>query len=221
MFSFIKSFLLLFRRLKKYKTEVFLLTVAFFIAGISAVIYMYSNSDYHASEENDTQPSVLSARASRILVDIAGAVERPGVYQATPGARLKDLLIQAGGLSAEAERKYIARNFNLAKVVTDQEKIYVPSQEEVAQGIFAEPQKLLDYTQPVQTQIQSSVISTDERININSATLEELDTLTGIGKVTAQKIIQNRPYKNVEELVSKKVMKKNVFEKIKELVSTN
>lgn len=218
MNGFLSSFKPILKKLKKFRIELFLLVTAFFIAIISLALYMYDNKEQVVKDES-VQESVLSATSSRMVVDIAGAVERPGVYETTPGARLKDVLIQAGGLSQEAEREYIARNFNLAKLVTDQEKIYVPSQEEVSSGVFAEPQKLLDYTQPAQTQIQSSVISADEKININAATLEELDTLTGIGKVTAEKIIQNRPYKTIEELISKKVVNKGVYEKIKSLIA--
>lgn len=220
MNGFFKSFEPIVKKLKKFKIELFLLFIAFFIAIISLVLYIYDNKE-RVINDKTVQESVLSATSSRMVVDIAGAVERPGVYETTSGARLKDVLIQAGGLSEEAERKYIARNFNLSKLVIDQEKIYVPSQSEVASGIFAEPQKFLDYTAPVQNQVPSSDISTNDKININLATLEELDTLTGIGKVTAQKIIQNRPYKTVEELVSKKVLNKGVFEKIKNHISTN
>lgn len=218
MNGFFKSFEPILKKLKKFRIELFLLVIAFFIAIISLALYIYDNKGQVVKDES-VQESVLSATSSRMVVDIAGAVERPGVYETIPGARLKDVLIQAGGLSQEAERKYIERNFNLAKLVTDQEKIYIPSQEEVSSGIFAEPQRLLDYTSPAQIQIQSSVISANEKININAATLEELDTLAGIGKITAEKIIQNRPYQNIQELVNRKVLNKGVFEKIKDLIS--
>lgn len=209
MNGFFKSFQPILKKLGKFKVELFLLVAAFFIAIISAVLYMYDNKDQSFKDEA-VQESVLSATSSRIIVDIAGAVESPGVYEATSGARLKDILIQAGGLSIDAEREYIARNFNLAKMVTDQEKIYIPSQTEIATGIFAEPQRFLD--------VQNS---DSQKININRATLEELDTLAGIGKITAEKIIQNRPYKSIEELLTKKIVKKNVYENIKDLITVN
>ena len=56
-------------------------------------------------------------------------------------------------------------------------------------------------------------------VNINTATLKELDTLPGIGPVYGQNIIEHRPYSTVEELLSKAVLKKNVYEKIKDKVS--
>lgn len=205
MNGFLQSFGPILKKLHKFKIEIFILTAAFFIAMISLILYLYDSGSN--SEPADTmQGKVLSEVTSRIVVDIAGAVENPGVYEVTSGARLKDILIQAGGLSANAERDYISRNYNLAKLITDQEKIYIPSYAELSNGIFAEPQRFLDYTSSV------------EQININTATVEELDTLAGIGKVTAQKIVQNRPYKSIEELVSKKIVKKNVYENIKNLI---
>lgn len=215
--GFFGSFRPILKRFTKFKIELFLLGTAFFIAIISAVVYIYDNKDRSFQDET-VQESVLSATTSRIVVDIAGAVESPGVYEATSGARLKDILIQAGGLSKEAEREYIARNFNLAKLVTDQEKIYVPSLGEISSGIFVEPQKFLDYTLPVTQENPAVKNSNTGKININRATLEELDTLVGIGKITAEKIIQNRPYESIEELLIKKIVKKNVYENIRNLI---
>ena len=56
-------------------------------------------------------------------------------------------------------------------------------------------------------------------ININTASLQELDTLPGIGPVYGQSIVEHRPYSNIEELMSKGALKKNVYEKVKDLVT--
>ncbi len=217
MNGFIKSFLPILKRLKKFKLELFILSIALTTALIAFGLYM---SDQEENNDDEiVTGNVLSVSSSRIMIDIAGAVENPGVYETTSGARLKDALVLAGGLSADAEREYISRNFNLAKLITDQEKIYIPSRFEITTGIFAEPQRVLDYNLPVESQYTSVTNTEGQKININSATLEELDTLAGIGKVTAQKIIQNRPYKSIEELLTRKIVKKNVYENIKNLIS--
>ncbi len=217
MNGFIKSFLPILKRLKKFKLELFILSIALTTALIAFGLYM---SDQEENNDDEiVTGNVLSVSSSRIMIDIAGAVENPGVYETTSGARLKDALVLAGGLSANAEREYISRNFNLAKLITDQEKIYIPSRFEITTGIFAEPQRVLDYNLPVESQYTSVTNTEGQKININSATLEELDTLAGIGKVTAQKIIQNRPYKSIEELLTRKIVKKNVYENIKNLIS--
>ena len=214
MNGFLLSFQPILKRLKKFNIEIFILSIAVVIAIVSLILYLHESKTPDESSES-IQETVLPASPSHMIVDIAGAVERPGVYEVTSGARLKDALIQAGGLSVQAEREYVARNFNLAKLVTDQEKIYIPSIDEISKGIFAEPQKILDYT----GYGQDTALSLQNKININTATLEELDTLAGIGKTIAQKIIQNRPYKNIEELSIKKVISKSIFEKIKNLIT--
>lgn len=202
----------LFKRLKKYKIEIILLIFAATIAFISVGIYFTSQKETAEEkvifEKKETSPSSL-----KIFVDIAGAVEKPDVYEVTIGARLKDVLVMAGGLSADADRQFFNRNFNLAKILSDQEKIYIPSTGEIQTGLFLENQRTLDYTSPTTPNIQNQ---TSSLININTASLEELDQLPGVGKVTAQKIIQNRPYQSVEELLTKKVLKKNLYEKIKD-----
>lgn len=203
MNGFIKSFLPILKRLRKFRIELFILSIAL-ITGMIALGLYIRNEDTNVDDKIFTG-DVLSASTTLIIVDIAGAVEHPGVYETTPGARLKDALILAGGLSVDAEREYVSRNFNLAKLITDQEKIYVPSHIEVSAGIFAEPQRVLDYNSPVENQYTSVTNINSQKTSINSATSEELDALPGIGKVTAQKIIQNRPYKSIEELLTKKL----------------
>jgi len=61
-----------------------------------------------------------------IFVDLEGAVEKPGLYELPAGARINDLLIRAGGLSARADRDWVERNLNLAQKLADGVKIYIP-----------------------------------------------------------------------------------------------
>lgn len=195
------------KKLKKYKIEIFLLIVAFSCALISATIFFLSQNEPEVTFEEKTTISY----PSKILVDIAGAVEKPDVYEVSAGARLKDVLIMAGGLSPEADRQFFRRYFNLARILTDQEKIYIPSISEVQAGIFIEKQQTLE--NPSQKQ--------SEKININKATSEELEQLPGIGKITAQKIIEGRPYQSIDQLLTKKVVRKSVYEKIVNMITAD
>lgn len=142
-----------------------------------------------------------------IFVDVAGAVVRPGVYQLTVDGRVRDALIQAGGLSAMADREWISRNLNLALKLRDGAKIYVPKRGESTAHSASSGQ------------VGGVNTVSDGLVNINSATLSQLDKLPGVGPVTGQKIIDNRPYNDVNELVTKKVVGKKVFEQIKEKVT--
>lgn len=219
MKNFLRSFLPVLKKIKKYKIEIFLLGTSFFIAIFSLILYQKENAEEKpevVEEKTFNNPTPYK----KIFVDVAGAVKNPGVYEATFGARLKDVLDLAGGLSDEADKFFFQRNFNLAKIVIDQEKIYIPATWEVQSGIFVENQRTLDYTQKTNINWEGGNLENlSNKININQATAEELETLPGIGKVTAQKIIKNRPYQTIDELLTKKVISKSTFEKIKDLIS--
>ncbi|NTU74091.1 hypothetical protein HGB07_08175 [Candidatus Roizmanbacteria bacterium] len=152
-----------------------------------------------------TSGSSFITKPDYIIVEVSGAVEHPGVYESTSTARLKDILTRAGGLSPDADKNYVARNFNLARLIHDQEKIYVPSRFETENNIVKEPQN----------NTPSTGSDTVQSVNINTGTLEELDALPGVGKTTAVAIIKYRPYTSAEELLTKKVVKKGVYEKFK------
>jgi competence protein ComEA len=228
MNGFIKSFTPLLKKLKKYLLEIILLTVALIITITALVIFVKNNQN--SKEEIDTSlaspnpAKVGEGGSTKIFVDVSGAVKKPDVYEVSFGARLKDIIKIAGGLSDEADRVFFSRNFNLARIIADQEKIYIPSVWEINNGVFAQNQRILDYSLPavVPTNTGTDTGSSEipSQININSATVEELDTLPGIGQVTANKIIQNRPYSVIEELINKKVVNKSVYEKIKSQIIT-
>lgn len=192
----------------KYKIEIILIISALFIAFISVFIFLINQSTLN--EDNTIVEPIKSESLSvgKILVDMSGAVEKTDVFEISSGARLKDVLALAGGLSADADRKFFARNFNLARILKDQEKIYIPNTEETQKGEA-------ETNQQVFQNVDSNTLDLSDKININSASMSELDALPGVGKVTAQKIIQNRPYISIEELLDKKVVNKSVFEKIK------
>ncbi len=132
-----------------------------------------------------------------VTVDVSGAVSSPGVYRLKDGARIEDAIKLAGGLSPQAQSEYVAKVLNLAQKLVDGSKVYIPKNGEQVSGAV-------------------SGTATSGKININSASASELDGLPGIGEVTAQKIISNRPYQAAEELVAKKVVSKTVFDKIKD-----
>lgn len=173
---------------------------------------------HNASRENDitfdsgTNFHVEGASDSAkqtIIVDVEGSVLHPGIKTIALDARIEDAVDAAGGFDDTANRAWVAKNMNLAAKLTDGAKIYIPNNEEST------------------TQLRSSssdgqagfVAEQGSLININSASASELNSLSGVGPVTSQKIIDNRPYTTIEELLSKKVVGKSVFEKIKDQIS--
>ncbi len=148
-----------------------------------------------------------------ITAEIAGQVMIPGVFKLNDGSRVDDLLISAGGFSAKADRTWIDKYLNRAARLTDGQKIYVPTVGEQSNAATA---KNNAGDQTISTSFSSD---SSGLININSASLSQLDSLPGIGQVYGQSIIEHRPYSTVEELLSKGALKNSVFQKIKDKVS--
>lgn len=201
--------------------EIFLLTLATIITIVVLTIYINSAPSENKEIEDSKAPQTSSASSSTIFVDVSGAVKNPDVYQVSFGARIHEVIDKAGGLSDDADLMFFNRNFNLARIIVDQEKIYVPSKIEIDNGIFIQNQRTLDYTLPSEVLAEENSQQSESLslINVNSATIEELDQLPGIGLITANKIITNRPYLTINELLTKKAINKSVLEKIKNLIS--
>ncbi len=152
--------------------------------------------------ELSNQPEPTKVDSNNIYVYVCGAVVNPGVYQAEENARVYQLIEMAGGILPEGAGNYV----NQAATVMDGEQLYVPFQSEVESGD-------LDL---------ESKDSGQSGVNINTAGLEELMTLPGIGESKAQAIIQYREehggFQTIEELTNITGIKNGVYEKIKELV---
>lgn len=167
-------------------------------------------SDKAISEEK----SIL--KMPGIILDVEGAVMNPGVYELKKNARLQDALIAAGGLSDKADREKVAKGLNLASKVVDGGKIYIPFVGESSSVAIGGSTSL---AQAGDSTDQSVMGDQTGLININSATEQQLDSLPGVGIVTAGKIINNRPYARIEDLLSKKAVGQSVFGKIKDKIS--
>lgn len=143
-----------------------------------------------------------------IVVDVSGAVIKPGVYVLESNMRMNDAVIAAGGLSADADREYIARSMNMASGLVDGQKVYIP---------------IMGENEPVEI-ISEAVVSdnlvSSGLVGLNSGSQSELDSLPGVGPATIEKIVDGRPYTTVEELLSKDILGKATYEKVKDLVDT-
>jgi len=159
-----------------------------------------------------------SAPKPKISVDVEGKVIKPGVYQLDEGARLQDALIASGGLASGADREYVSKKVNLAQKILDGAKIYIPAVGEIeaAQAVLSSSDQAEILTTDIAVEDQEEGL-----INVNTASVESLDTLPKIGPVTAQKIINGRPYGSIEELVSKKVLTQKTFDGLRDMISTN
>ncbi len=153
-----------------------------------------------------------SQEDKKILVDVSGAVTNPGVYVLPSDSRVQDAIVAAGGMAGNVDNVKVAQNLNLAAPLTDGAKLYIP---------IAGEQMVTSGGGSTNSSAASKAVAgaSTALININAAAEDELDTLAGVGEVTASKIIDNRPYQNIQELLDKEVIGQATFEKIKESIS--
>jgi competence protein ComEA len=149
-----------------------------------------------------------------IFIDLEGAIERPLVYKMPIGSRIYQLL-EKGVLTKQADKEYIAQNLNKSELLVDQEKVYIPSIDQVASNTIPD---LLTFSS---INLDRSVdVSSKSKVNINIATQAELESLSGIGATTATKIINGRPYENIRDLLSNKIVGQSIYDKISSDIST-
>lgn len=181
--------------LRTYKIPILLGGVSIFAIILSVVLLVQSTQTAATPIQFSSDTASSSAD---IKVDVEGAVARPGLYALPAGARVEDAISAAGGLAQDADTETLAKTINRAMKLADGGKIFIPS---VLSSTLRSPNS------------PSSLIS------VNFGTEAELDTLPGVGPVTAQKIIANRPYQTLDELVAKKAVGTALFEKIKDQLS--
>jgi len=152
-----------------------------------------------------------------LVVYVTGAIVQPGLYQLQMGSRMADAVEAAGGFTVNANEQAV----NLAAPLADGQRIQIPT-------LLPTPGQSNPLT-PLTPQGNSQTRSTPLNpvppglVNINTATLEELDTLPGIGPITAQKIIDyresNGPFKKIEDIQNVRDIGPVTFEKIKDLIT--
>lgn len=142
-----------------------------------------------------------------IYVDVKGEVHHPGVYQMKAENRVKDLIEAAGGFTPLADDQKL----NLAQLLEDQMVIVVPKKGEEVNSELAQTPT------PHKKEVEK-----EGKVNINTATVEELKTLKGIGEKKAEAIIeyrkQNGSFKNKEELMKVRGIGKKLYESFEERV---
>jgi competence protein ComEA len=151
-------------------------------------------------------PVASSSVAPQLVVDVGGAVSKPGLYRLPAGSRIADAIAAAGGFGPAIDAEAAAA-LNLAAPLQDGTKVQVPQRGVGARG---------------QTATTGAPGQPPGLVNLNTATQAELENLPGIGPVTAKKIIDARtemPFRSPDDLTARKVVGSSTFEKIQQLVT--
>lgn len=154
-----------------------------------------------------------SPTKTAIEVQVLGGVVRPGVYSFPEGSRVQDAITAAGGLLAGTDPNSI----NLVAKLADGQQLVIPGGSGVSGG--TPPPALFSVIPTAASESSSSTL-----MNINTATLEDLETLPGIGPTTAQKIIDYRtahgPFPNIQDIMNVAGIGPATFDRIQGLITT-
>lgn len=145
------------------------------------------------------------------MVDVAGAVVRPGLYALPAGSRVADAIRAAGGYGPRVDAAAVAASLNLAEVLRDGAKVTVPERGARSTTVAAAGESG-----------STGAGSAGGRIDLNTATASQLDTLPGVGPATAAKIIAaraERAFRTVDELLERKIVRASVLDGLRDLVT--
>ena len=192
-------------------------------------------------EKEVLHESIKQEKGCTLYIDVSGALKSPGVYCLENDSLIIDAVNKAGGFSKEAASKFIYRKINLAQPLVNNQKLYFPYEKELVCELkplldegkkievkFEEPVIYLPTTEPYIDQtppptlppVSTGNTNSDDTqcVNINTATKEQLVTLNGVGESTAEKIIQGRPYSQIEDLLNVSGIGEATLKKFKDMI---
>lgn len=159
-------------------------------------------------EEVKSSPEQESMEPARIYVQVSGAVKQPGVYELTEGSRIFEAVELAGGLTDQADEKRL----NQAQPATDGQMIYVYA--------VGEPEDEAGKAASLEEETQQ-----DGRVNLNTASVQQLMALPGIGQAKADGIVSYREthgaFEKIEDIMEIEGIKEGVFAKIKDQIKVD
>ncbi|GAB1475332.1 competence protein ComEA [Bacillota bacterium] len=217
-----------------HKKKIIIIVAVILLAVVSTVIYCIKQSTGEdvllqkgidlgtaVEPEREKVPEVTGEAEINLVIDVAGEVSRPAVYIFPDGARVYEAIDAAGGLTVSAD----TRNINLAAPLSDGTKLYIPCKTEVEDEIKRtgnSPSSVISGNNAYSV-VRDGSGSRNGLININTADSTELQKLTGVGPVTAEKIITYRSeygkFSQIEDLMNVSGIGEKTFGKLKNSVT--
>ncbi|MBR4178973.1 MAG: helix-hairpin-helix domain-containing protein [Bacilli bacterium] len=205
-----------------FPTIIILLYIGGFVYLLT--IIKKGNKEY-INNSNNISLEVEDVSVDEIYIDIKGSVANPGVYKLNSDARVMDAIEASGGITADANTRFI----NLSKKLYDGDVIVIYSNKEIKE---AQKEKVVYIDTPcVCEEVKNDACYKEEgeenksndKININTASLEELKTLAGIGEAKAKSIIDyrnnNGNFKSIEDIKKVNGISESIYAKIKENIT--
>lgn len=159
------------------------------------------------SEESEKMES-MSTASGEIFIHVCGCVKNPGLYELPSGTRAGEAIEKAGGFTKEADSTAV----NLAQLLDDGLQLYVPSKKE-KQGQIMSDEVKEEYGSEVGR----------GKVNLNTASLQELTSLSGIGETRAEAILsyrkENGSFSSIEDIKNVSGIGDGIFEKIKDSIT--
>ncbi len=193
------------------KQKIVLIFVSIFIVCIAYYINTSQQKENIINSEDTVEENKINTEEEKIVIHISGAVNKEGVIEILSTARIKDAIEMAGGVKENAD----LTNINLAQVLEDGVKIYIPIKEE----------QVLEEKTSKNVEVNNVKLEDSNKtniVNINTANQTQLETLPGIGASTALKIInyrkQNGKFNNIEDIKQVSGIGESKFNKIKNFI---
>ena len=217
--------------LKKYRYII--------LSGLLIIVFLFFNKNSDEIEltsdlslEIKEEVTEEIPKEEKIKVDIKGAVKNPGVYEINSNGRVADAIAISGGLTNDADTSIL----NLSKNLTDEMVIIIYTKEEVAEMLKGSTSIKYIEKECICPKIENDACidnvidnkpdtntSNEQKVSLNSATIDELMQLPGIGEVKAKAIIayreENGGFKSIEELLEVNGIGESTFNKIKDQLS--
>jgi competence protein ComEA len=199
------------------------LAIAAVLAAVAFVVAASGSSGSGVTVDSSTVAIDASERPARasdavqggdVVVDVQGAVVQPGIHRLAAGSRIADAIASAGGYGPRVDTDRAGREINLAAQLHDGDRVLVPSRDDPPGSVAG--------GSPASAGAGSGTAGPGRLVDLNHASASELDTLPGIGPVTAQKIIaarEEQPFATIEALRDRKVVGGAAFDKLKDLVT--